>query len=324
MLELFNQDHSFILLLAPPASGKTSFLISLLEDSRKYQWVFVSPLRALADEFKQRVQLYPHIIVETAEKLLSNQYHEYFDRDDVIFVLDEFHLIYFWGMSFRQSLLEIWYKVALSRGHTLALTATFPESISNEAIFDIRNNFNHFYQIDCGNMQFKKAPNECIVIAESKRKTWQKICELEILKLKMNRKRMILFVAYREEVDLWLKFATNHGVLALGCKGGEVEKFRLELSALQERVQIIIATSCLGHGVNLPSFDLVMINHLVSESFWIQMIARAGRQGEAFRAVSCQKGDESYYLLKNLSHRIQLWYLKELSYINKLIKKEIL
>lgn len=325
MLNLFKTSHSFILLLAPPAMGKTSYLLKLLTESKgEYYWVFVSPLKALANEFLDRVKGREDILVKTAESLVHKKYEYLFQREDVIFVLDEFHLVYFWGTSFRETLFFIWRKIATSKAHGLGLTATYTQSLSIEADGDILRNFSFFYKIDCGNLTLKNAPCHREWIPREKHFSWGRRIEWEIIRLNFCDDRIIIFVPFRGQVDYWLGFAREMGIMAIGCKGGEVMDFTEKLKICFHSVRVIISTSCLSHGVNLPVFQKVLITYEVSESFWIQMTARAGRRGESYKLISCKKTHSfMLFLLRDLATKIKLCFWKELSFINKLIKKEM-
>lgn len=323
MLELITQPHSFLCLVSPPASGKTSFLLQLLDDYPEYQWVFVSPLRALADEFRERLDE-REMLVLTAEKLQHSSYEYLFCNPQVIFVLDEFHLIYDWGYSFRFHLLDIWYRVSISQAHAIALTATLTDQLLIELFQDSTRNFNQSYFLDFGNMRFKYQPHK---IEWLQSKKW--ITEL-LFQVQIQKKRIIVFVAYRHQVDDLIKLATQKGIHVLGCKGGEVDLFRDKLAKDFEQVELIVSTSCLGHGVNLPSFDSVFITYECSESFWIQMAARGGRKGELFEVYSVSQAFQSKakikdfirFYFKHWTHKMALCFWKEFSFINNSIKKE--
>ena len=56
--ELALHDNSMTLLIAPPAWGKTLMLISLLKTGRKI--IFLSPLRALAEELYEKTKIRSH------------------------------------------------------------------------------------------------------------------------------------------------------------------------------------------------------------------------------------------------------------------------
>lgn len=333
MIELFRKKHSFILLLAPPASGKTSFLLKLERDyrDRGYEWVFVSPLRALAEEFETRVHQHSSSMkVFTAEKLLNKCYEGFFEDEKALFVLDEFHLIYFWGLSFREKLWEFWMKLSVSKARVLGLTATYPRELEREVLGDIARNYSQFYKIDCGNLVFKNPPEKKVWLPSWAKKSWRDFIELEIRSLRGTERRVLLFTSYRKSVDYWLKVGENSGVLSLGCKGGEVQEFCEKLALGFDKVQFIVSTSCLSHGVNLPAFDRILIDHEVNLSMWVQMAARGGRRGENFDLISCKKKKGGAFVISfmvfifyHLRNRMYLWFLKEFSFGNNPTKKGI-
>lgn len=321
MLEFIKKPHSFICLVSAPASGKTSFLLNLIDTYPSYQWVFVSPLRALADEFRERLEN-REMIVLTAEKLHQDQYEYLFFDTNTIFVLDEFHLIYDWGYSFRYPLIDIWYKVSTSKAHALALTATLDHGLITEMYMDINRNYNQGFLLNYGNMQFKNPPRKQYFITQ---RSWHTDLLYNLI---VKKKRVIVFVAYRHQVDRLVSRINLIGVNALGCKGGEVDKFREELALFFDNVQLIVSTSCLSHGVNLPSVDCVFITYTTSESFWLQMAARGGRRGEEFDLYSVRTrkpklSELIHFYFRCLKHRMALCFWKEFSFINNPTKKEI-
>jgi superfamily II DNA or RNA helicase len=79
----------------------------------------------------------------------------------------------------------------------------------------------------------------------------------------------------------------QRGWYALGCRGGETEGFQQQL--LEEKKNnhtgslFIIATSCLSHGINLPSITNVIILYPEhQEEILYQMLGRGGRRGEDY------------------------------------------
>jgi superfamily II DNA helicase RecQ len=322
MIQLLTSPHSFILLISPPASGKTSFLLKLLDCYPEYQWIFVSPLRALADEFEQRLG-HRQMLVLTAEQLQSPKYGHLLEDEKSLFVIDEFHLTYQWGESFRYSLIDIWYRLAVSKAHVLALTATVDDELYEYIKEDSLRNFSHSFIVDCGNMKFKNSPQNIYLIYQ---KSWKQHLVSQLLSNRNKDKRVMVFVQYRHEVDQILELVGAYNIRAIGCKGGEVKTFREQLKCSAHHIELIISTSCLSHGVNLPSFSSVFITHNVSESFWLQMAARAGRQGEKFDIYTVSGNNsmkaKASFLLRNLKTRIHLCFWKEFSFINSPIRKE--
>ena len=80
-----------------------------------------------------------------------------------------------------------------------------------------------------------------------------------------------------------VELASRHGFKAIGCVGGEVEKFQTELKNSNGKIDCIFSTIALSHGVNLPEIKKVFINYEVKNyDFWLQMVGRGGRQGSAY------------------------------------------
>jgi superfamily II DNA/RNA helicase len=94
--------------------------------------------------------------------------------------------------------------------------------------------------------------------------------------------RTLIFCHHRHEVDRWCTQFTNKGIRAWGCKGGETREFSQRLLK-EDLPDVIIATSCLSHGVNLPELKRVVLLDKQAPDWMIhQMRTRAGRRGEAF------------------------------------------
>src|SRR5690606_19935773 len=82
----------------------------------------------------------------------------------------------------------------------------------------------------------------------------------------------LLFCKYREEVATWVDFFNALDIGALGCVGGEASLFQQRLEQ-NPNVRVIVATSVLSHGVNLPQIGAVFITYpLKNRDFWIQMV----------------------------------------------------
>lgn len=299
--ELIKIPATCTVFLAPPAWGKTTLLLDL-----PGPWIFVSPLRALAEEFAERVKVSGErvrilrsrsdedwvnfcrnprgVLVATPETLPGRLPANI--QKKCFMVLDEFHLFLHWGETFRPLLREQLYAWANQKIPILGLSATLEESQMAELKQWQDFGFDHITIIDQGNMQFKNPP------------TWQSHYGQNFAAL---RRRLvwesvkadnsgIVFCKTRAQVKHWSEWFARRGLNCLACVGGEVESFRQKL-ATSERVQWIITTSALSHGVNLPSFKHVFIAYKPeSNSLWLQMAARGGRRGESFHLHSMQKG----------------------------------
>ena len=291
------KKDTFALFLAPPAWGKTRLLASLFNDfDRKI--IFVSPLRALAEEFFKSFQKNPKVfimrkrsedeifdrflkkkkgILVITPELFKERY--YLDlstlRDDHLIVLDEFHLFYSWGLDFRPILFEVLMGLCGTDLPMLGLSATVGDLKKVEADFCL--NFEQCFLINLGNQTLKNSPSRAYWFLS--KKVFNRRFLFELGKADGV---ILYFCQYRYEVDRWIQYSKRKGIKALGCKGGEVAKFILDLEEV-ENVQCIFATTALSHGVNLPSIRKVFIGYQVfDKDFWIQMTGRGGRRGESF------------------------------------------
>ncbi len=320
MASLFNAlkvftENSYLnlcLLLAPPAFGKTSILLELFQKVNT-KFIFVSPLRTLANEFEQRANCViptynlkgrkngfeilrafsskPRaLLIMTPESLSSLDYEIYFTGNE-LFILDEFHLFTEWGESFRFYLLEFYFYLLGTQKKVLGLSATCSASLM-QSLQEERGLI-----LNLGNMQFKNYPQRFHWIPSVMNNLWVRIFERE---LRQKKGTILYFCAFREEVERLHQKALKKGYKSIACKGGETEYFSQNI--MKQDYHIIFSTSALSHGVNLPQVRLVFISYQVQQQgMWIQMAARGGRCGEHFDVYS----RESYFV----NRRKSFWQL---------------
>lgn len=329
LIDKLNPD-SFILFIAPPAWGKTSLILELYQKCDK-SVVFLSPLRALAEEVFQRIKrekgamMAKDLASKYTQELLQKKNGEQkkffmvatvetfpFDLIDslspqqTVFIIDEFHLFYLWGETFRPLLKQMQYAIGAAGFPTLALSASFEKTLAKHWYLEYYQNYSNLYLVNYGNLNFKTLPQRKVAYVLFGKKLLEYQLTKDILSLNKH-ERIMLFCNYRNEVDKWYEFCTRHKIKALACVGGEVPRFLEAMSALADS-QVIIATSVLSHGVNLPSFQKVYLNTCVeNESFWLQMASRAGRKGENFEVHSLN----TYHMdgrqkLRNLLYNFKL------------------
>ena len=297
---LISTKNSFTLFLAPPAWGKTTLLLNL-----PGPWIFVSPLRALAEEFYERVQATGErvkilrsrkdetwakfcknprgILIATPETLPSHFPQNILEQ--CFMVLDEFHLFLHWGETFRPYLTEQFFSWANQGIPVLGLSATVDQSQLQEIQLWREHCFDHLFVINVGNMQFKHPPTKHTRYG----KRVDRLKRRMVFESLNENNRGIIFCGSRAQVFYWCNWLNRRGVKSLGCVGGQVEQFRQGLKENPDATWIV-TTSALSHGVNLPSFDHVFIAHEPDrESIWLQMAARGGRKGEKFHLHSLQK-----------------------------------
>lgn len=282
----FYQLNSSLFLLAPTAWGKTTLLLSLIKE---FKVVYLSPLRALADEFElrckseklktQRVtgngQEYNdnfEVLILACE-LLNTNIMQFLEDKDCIYVFDEFHLFYYWGESFRPKLKEALELVLLQNPKTLAMSATAQDCVIEYWKSNNRSNL-HSYLINLGNHQIKTQPLKTYISFKKNKMLGMFDCDLDGINL--------VFCKYRNEVkELTLKLQEK-GYAVHDCVSGEVELFNQKLIR-NPAPNFIVSTSTLSHGVNLPSLKRIFITYDIKEKdFLLQMIGRAGRRGEKF------------------------------------------
>jgi superfamily II DNA or RNA helicase len=259
-----------LLLTSPPASGKT-YWIKKFADEFRGEILVISPLRALADECQRNWG--KRIMVMTPEEWLSKKYHA------PVVIFDEFHLLYYWGDSFRPVLWEVFFSSSVDTELMIGLTATLSRELRDE-IQNFSCHFDEIIWIDCGNQVLKWKPAR--YICPGRDLLYKSIIHLP------PEKTTLLFCQYREEVLAWKLRLENAGYQVWSCLGGEAKEFGQRVNS-ESPPDFIVATTVLSHGVNLPTIKRVFLLYPVRNiDFWIQMIARGGRRGESFQVFALE------------------------------------
>ncbi len=293
---LFEIPSTALIWTAPPGFGKTSFLLEMIPVSKK-KIIFLSPLRAICEEFSDRVRKdLPDFFCETSDAffkkkkaLLISTPERLFDKiwirieenlEQYLFVLDEVHLFIQWGYNFRPHLLEVFMRIVAQEISLLMLSATIEKeyfSFIKEGLF---LNFENIYYLNHGNMIIKNKPTETIVYPHFLKKLLYKKIIKDIKNTHQN--RILIFCSKRNEVYFWERIAKHYKKNVWTCVGGEAFCFYARLK--ESSPDIIVATTVLSHGVNLPSLDRLYFTYdETNPSFYIQMVARGGRRGEGFK-----------------------------------------
>jgi superfamily II DNA or RNA helicase len=310
--ELFTSNH-FTLLTAPVAAGKTRQIIEFYRQE-DFKIIFVSPLRALANEIYEKLgsehkhiyllggkssiqesmvdflQAKKSFLVATME-LLNEEFLEAVSaqKEKIIFVLDEFHLIYMWGQSFRLVLHDRFLGILNTGASVLGLTATMSDETMTLLKKDLSFHCDLWFHIDFGNQQLFRPPQKIHTFSVLEKAFFARTFWRELRK-KPPGLVYLVFCSYRGEVDELANRARRLGFTSIGCVGGEVEKFLCELEQKNRNVDIIFSTTSLSHGVNLPEISKVFINYEVGNfDFWLQMVGRGGRQGGEYEVYTFDK-----------------------------------
>lgn len=314
-----NGVNQLNLLIAPPGWGKTYKLLEWIKSS-KGQFVFIFPLRALCEEvylsaLKKKISclclrnfkdqqcistIKPKLLITTPELARS------LDLDDRIILIDEFHLFFYWGESFRESMLEFIEEHLAFAPRVILLSAT----IGDEILGKTKALFGGVYQQmrvwDFGNQSLKNLPRR--IIYHRTKHSVVRLLELA------EPGTSLVFCQYRSEVQELVSYLRSRGKKVLGCVGGEAYEFSIKLYE-EEEWDIIVATTVVSHGVNLPVIKRVYFTYVVENlDFYLQMVGRAGRDGSSydlhtrsllyFKPQMFLKG-VLYGLGKRLSHKWQ-------------------
>ena len=303
------QKDLFCLFTAPVAKGKTRSILELYQENI-LRIVFVSPLRALANEIKEKLKTEKNIyllgeeeghltnkekcinfltkkksMIITTVELLEDDFLEMIEleSDPILFVLDEFHLFYQWGESFRPILFDKFLAMLNTSHPMIALSATMNEEVMEKLKFDLNFNFEYWVHLNWGNLELYRLPTKTRVFNRQETAIIERAFRRE-LKAKKPEEVFLYFCQYRQEVDDKLQWAKRNGYKAIGCVGGEVVRFQKELNEHQGPLDCIFSTIALSHGVNLPEIRKVFIGYEVKNyDLWLQMVGRGGRQGSEYQ-----------------------------------------
>lgn len=307
--ELFSPSQ-FTLLTAPVAAGKTKLVVEYYREAQK-KVIFVSPLRALANEVHSKLastdkniflaggdlsledcmekflQKDKAFLVATME-LLSEDFLEACaeQNENILFILDEFHLFYHWGESFRPVLHDRFLAILDTQCPVLGITATMSLDLLQKLKADLEYHHSFWIYIDYGNHQLHRHPKEIHCFHQMKPQYFHRAMWRE-LRMKNPKDVYLVFCSYRSEVDELVSRSRRMGLRSIGCVGGEVETFLEDLKKRNEEVDCIFSTTTLSHGVNLPEIKKVFINYEVKDyDFWLQMIGRGGRRGADYEVYT--------------------------------------
>jgi len=265
-------QKKLLILTSPPASGKT-YWVKSFQDMWEERLLVISPLRALANECTEKNG-------STTDFMTPEEWMVKKTKRKVV-IIDEFHLFFYWGDTFRPVMWEAFFEISQSAELIILLTAT----LSPEMKIEIENFSQHFDEmmwIDHGNQKLKYLPARYI-------KAFSKEWILnEVRGSKKNESVKLIFCEYRNEVYQLEKELTNLDFKCISCVGGEAGEMALKLK-LNPRPDFIISTTVLSHGVNLPDIRKIFFTYsLKNLDFWIQMVARGGRRGEKYEVFALE------------------------------------
>lgn len=324
--------NSNVLLIAPTGWGKTTLLLDLVKNSEK-TWVYLAPLRALANEFyirsskaiKGTILISHHYEVQEmissglktklliiTPELLSEKLIQYF-KIGTNYVFDELHLFYYWGGTFRPKLIECYEDVLSTGSSCLSLSATMSDELIRRWEIDGSLNYENIIKIDLKNHTLKKDPKKTTYIPKPFTQLFLK--ELIFKKTKFSK---LIFCAYKDEVISLRDKLEGLGFCVVTCVGGQTQLLAGELSR-KPNPDFILATSAVSHGVNLPKISIIYLSYKIKNyDFWVQMVGRGGRQGEEFRVFT-----RDNYRINTIGWLLSFLYLLKLKLWSKLYPYEL-
>lgn len=263
---------SLLILTSPPASGKTYWISEFQRELSDPYLLILSPLRALADECREKWGESPRVM--TPEEWMGKKFYP------KRIIIDEFHLNFYWGDSFRPLMWEVFFELSLQCELMILLTATLNPEMQKE-LQHFQAEFDEIIWSDHGNQVLRNRPARYFRLPE------RKIMEGAIHHDQSPGVKLI-FCQFRQEVFEWEKILRENGRKVVSCVGGEAAGFGQRLAEVGE-VEFIVATTVLSHGVNLPSISKVYFLYPVKNlDFWVQMVARGGRRGERYEVYALE------------------------------------
>ena len=309
-------DKKDTLVMLPTGSGKSlcyqlpaylmdgvtlivSPLLSLMQDQVE-QLHLKGEKRAVAlnslTSFSERKRIFKQInqykfIYTSPEMLQNHEVLKVLKKVPIqLFVVDEAHCISHWGTDFRPDYLALAsIREKLGAPTTMALTATATKQVRDEII--------HFLGLEI------KHTNQIIQSVDREEiKFIVEICEgnknkILIQYLKKMTGPGIIYFTSRKMADDWANGLRNEYGLKASSYHSNLEaddKIKIQQQFLNNRLQIICATSAFGMGFNKEDIRFIVHYHLPSSpEMYLQEVGRASRDGKLGLAILLyQPGDE--------------------------------
>lgn len=237
-----------------------------------------------------------------------------------LFVVDEAHCISQWGLDFRSDYLFLGAaRKELGNPLTLALTATATPAVMADIIGSLHidgNDLNVFEgAVDRANIYYKVAA----VPPEAKNEYL-----LELLG-KYPYPGIIYFSskAQADAVAFMIRKKTDLRAEAYHADRTNEDRITIQHQFLQNKLDVICATSAFGMGINKPNIRYVIHYHMPNSlEEYVQEIGRAGRDGQQSTAVLLYSETDFNFKVKMLQSDFPNDYAIESAIKNKAINPD--
>lgn len=243
---------------------------SLLNNLHRYKFLFVAPETLVKKEVIKRLKNIP-----LAE-----------------FVIDEAHCISQWGPDFRPEYLDLGVIIGqLHPRRLLMLTATATPTTERDIITKLNLSVDSVKII----RRPVDRPNIFLAVKKLTDEDSKKKYLLDIIKQLGS--SGIVYLSSRKVADNladWLTQRTTMKVVTYHAGLSDIERFRIQQSFMEGRIDLICATSAFGMGINKNNIRYVIHYHMpTSMESYVQEIGRVGRDNQpALALLLYAPGDE--------------------------------